>query len=38
MAPWGDMHEELKVEEVTLLSKVEEYINQSNKEMEATIV
>ena len=26
MAPWGDMHEELKVEGVTPMSKVEEYI------------
>ena len=38
MAPWGDMHEELKIEEVTPMSKVEEYIIQLNKEMEATIV
>ena len=26
MAPWGDMHEELKIEEVTPMSKVEECI------------
>ena len=32
------MHEELKIEEVTPMSKVEEYIIQLNKEMEATIV
>ena len=38
MAPWGDMHEELKIEEVTPMSKVEERIFQLNKEMEATIV
>ena len=38
MAPWGDMHEELKNEEVTLMSKVEEYIFQLNKKMDATIV
>ena len=38
MDPWGDMHEELKIEEVTPMSKVEEYIIQVNKEMEATIV
>ena len=37
MAPWGDMHE-LKIEEVTPMSKVKEYIIQLNKEMEATIV
>ena len=38
MAPWGDMHEELKIEEVTPMSKVEECIVQLCKEMEATIV
>ena len=38
MAPWGDMHEELKIEEVTPMSKVKKYIIQLNKEMEATIV
>ena len=38
MAPWGDMHEELKIEEVTPMSKVEECICQLNKEMKATIV
>ena len=38
MAPWGDMHEELKIEKVTPMSKVEEYIIQPNKEMKATIV
>ena len=32
------MHEVLKIEEVTPMSKVEEYIIQLNKEMEATIV
>ena len=32
MAPWGDMREELKIEEVTLMSKVEENIIQLNKE------
>ena len=26
MAPWGDMHEELKIEEVTPMSKAKEYI------------
>ena len=26
MAPWGDMYEELKIEEIILMSKVEEYI------------
>ena len=38
MAPWGDMHEELKIEEVTPMSKVEECIVPLCKEMEATIV
>ena len=38
MAPWVDMHEELKIEKVTPMSKVEEYIIQPNKEMKATIV
>ena len=38
MAPWGDMHEELKIEEVTPMFKVEECILQLCKEMEATIV
>ena len=33
MAPWGDMHEELKIEEVTSMSKVDEFIIQLNKEM-----
>ena len=32
MAPWGDMHEELKIEEVTPFSKVEECIFQLNKD------
>ena len=32
MAPWGDMHEELKIEEVTPISKVEECIFQLNKD------
>ena len=35
MAPWGDMHKELKFEEITPMSKMEEYIIQLNKEMEA---
>ena len=26
MAPWGDMYEELKIEEIIPISKVEEYI------------
>ena len=38
MAQWDDMHEELKIEEATLMSKVEVYIIQLNKEREATIV
>ena len=32
------MHEELKIEEVTPMSKVEEHIIQLNKEMGVTIV
>ena len=38
VAPWGDMHEELRIEEVNPMSKAEESIFQLNKEMEATIV
>ena len=38
MAPWGDMHDELKIEEVTPMSKVEECIVPLCKEMEATTV
>ena len=38
MAPWGDIHEELLIEKVTLMSKVEECIVQLNKEMEDAIV
>ena len=38
MVQWGDMHEELNIEEIIPMSKVEDYIIQSNKEMEATIV
>ena len=38
MAQWGDMHEELTIEEIIPMSKAEEYIIQLNKEMEATIV
>ena len=38
MTPWTELHKELKIEEVTPISKVEECIVQLNKEMEATIV
>ena len=38
MAPWGEMHEELKIEKVTLITKVEECTIKLFKEMEATIV
>ena len=38
MDPLGDMNKELKIEEVTPMSKVEEYIIHLNNEMEATIV
>ena len=37
IAPWGDKHEDLKIEEVTM-SKVEECIVQLCKKIEATIV
>ena len=38
MAPWGEMHEDLKIEKVTPIPKVEECTIQLFKEMEATIV
>ena len=38
MAPWGEKLEELKIEKVTPMSKVQECIVQLCKEMEATIV
>ena len=38
MATWGEKLEELKIEEVTPMSKVEECIVQLCKEMEATVV
>ena len=38
MAPWGEMHEELKIEEVTPIPKAKECIIKLFKEMEATIV
>ena len=38
MTPWGEMHEKLKIEEVTSMSKVEEYNVMLNKEMEVLIV
>ena len=38
MAPWGEMHEELKNEEMTPMSKEKVYILQLNKEMGAAIV
>ena len=38
MAPWGHMDEELKIEEVTPMSKVEKCIVQLDKEMGAAIV
>ena len=38
MAPWSEKLEDLKIEEVTPMSKVEEFIVQLCKEMEATIV
>ena len=38
MAPWGDMHEELKNEKMTPIFKVDECIFQLHKEMEATIM
>ena len=38
MAPWGEMHEELKIEEVTPIPKVKERTIKLFTEMEATIV
>ena len=38
MAPRGEKLEELKIEEVTPMSKVEKYIIKLNKEIEATIM
>ena len=38
MAPWSEKLEDLKIEEVTPMSKVEVFIVQLCKEMEATIV
>ena len=38
MTPWGEMHEEFKIERVTPMSKLEECIVQLSKELEATIV
>ena len=38
MAPWGEKHEGLKIEEVTPMSKVEECIIQLNEEIEVSIV
>ena len=38
MATWGEKLEKLKIEKVTPMSKVEEYIVQLCKEMEATIM
>ena len=38
MIPSVEMHEELKIEEVTPMSKVEECIVQLNQEIEVTIV
>ena len=38
MAPWGEMYEEFDIAKVTPMSKVEEYLIQFNKEIEATIV
>ena len=38
MTPWGEMYEDFDIAKVTPISKVEEYIIQLNKEIEATIV
>ena len=38
MAPWGEMHEELKNEKMTLIPKTKECTIQLFKEMEDTIV
>ena len=38
MAPWGETHEELKNEKITLISKTEECTMQLFEEVEATIM
>ena len=38
MAPWGEIHEELKNEKITPISKIEECTMQLYVEVEATIV
>ena len=38
MAPWSDMHEKIKIEELAPMSKVKECIIQLNKEIEALMV
>ena len=38
MTIWGEMHEELKNEKMTLTSKVDEYIIQLNNELKGNIV
>ena len=38
MAPWGKMYEDFDIAKVTPTSKVDEYIIQFNKEIEAIIV
>ena len=38
MAPWGEMHEELKNEKMTLIPKAEACTIQLFKEMEVTVV
>ena len=38
IAPWGEMHEELKNEKMTPIPKATKYTIQLFKEMEATIV
>ena len=38
MAPWGKMYEDFDIAKVTPMSKVEEYIIQLNKKIEATIM
>ena len=38
MAPWGEMHEKLKISKVTPISKVEDCTIQMSKEMGITLV
>ena len=38
MTLWGEMHEELKNEKITLISEVDEYIIHLNNKLRGTII